>query len=187
MTGSGAWRSRKDEQVEERALAEHREQEAGEREVGLVEQGLERRAAARARHAERVAAQPGASGEHLDVAGLVGDLHREELHDLAEVRVDPAEEPGRHDERGLLVLDQVGHDLHDRVLDLGRAASNAASQSIGGRRVPLAGDGLGVEPGRDVGPDDVALVEVEARLRAARLDQRAARRQAPRGRRRVPR
>ena len=50
-----------------------------------------------------------------------------------------------------------------------------------GRGVPLGRGGLRVEPGRGVGPDGPALVEVEARLRAARLDQRSARRQAPCG------
>ena len=43
------------QQREEAALAEHREQERREREVGLVEQRLERRLAAGGRQAERVA------------------------------------------------------------------------------------------------------------------------------------
>ena len=51
--------------------------------------------------------------EDLDVAGFVGQLGGEELHRLAVVGVDPPDEAGRHHQRGLLVLDQVGHDLDD--------------------------------------------------------------------------
>jgi hypothetical protein len=52
------------------------------------------------------------------VARLVGRLDRQQLHHLAEVGVHPAEEARRHQQRRGLVLDQVGHHLDDRVLDL---------------------------------------------------------------------
>ena len=67
----------------------------------------------------------GPAGEHLDVAGLVGHLDGEQLHDLPEMRVDAAEEAGRDQQGGLLVFDQVGHDLDDRRLDLGRQRRTA--------------------------------------------------------------
>jgi hypothetical protein len=88
------------------------------------------------------------------VAGLVGHLDGEELHDLAEVGVDAAEEAGRHHQGGLLVLDQVGHDLHDGRLDL--VGQLVGGQRGGGRpvhrggRVPLRRQGLGVELRRHV-------------------------------------
>src|SRR5204863_10017192 len=56
---------------QEAALAEHGEQKARDREVRLVEQGRERGLTARGRQPELAAAQAGAPGEHLDVAGLV--------------------------------------------------------------------------------------------------------------------
>ena len=78
------------EQREEAALAEDREQEGRDREVGLVEQRRERRLTAGGREAELVAAQARAAREDLDVARLVGGLDREELHHLAKVRMEPA-------------------------------------------------------------------------------------------------
>ena len=129
VSGSGAWRSRKPSSDDERALAHHRQQERGDGEVGLVEQRLQRGPAADGGQRERRRrSQRGPAGEHLDVAGLVGDRDGEHLLDLAEVRVDLAEEPGRHDERGLLVLDQVRHHLDDGVLDA-RAVRRSAPSS----------------------------------------------------------
>ena len=112
--------------------------------------------------------------------GLVGGLHGEELLDLAEVRVHAGEQAGGDDERGLLVLHEVGHDLHDGGLDVRRHRLVRGRGPVDrGGRVPLGGGGVGVEPRREVGPHDVAVVEVEATLRAARLDQRTARGEAP--------
>ncbi len=82
---------------------------------------------------------------------LVGGLDGEQLHHLAEVRVQPGEEPRRHEEGGRLVLDEVAHHLDDRALQLvGRP--DGASPIDGALWVPLGGDGLRVEPGRVVAP-----------------------------------
>jgi hypothetical protein len=166
------------QEAQEGAFAEDREQEPGQREVRLVEQRLQRRAPAGAGHSECVAAESGPPREHLDVTGLVGHLHREELHDLARVRMHPAEEPRRHDQGRLLVLDQVRHDLHDGRLDVvGKVDGRMPVDR--GRGVPLSGDRLRVEAPGGVGPDPGPLVEVEAGLGAAGLDQCASCRQAP--------
>ena len=105
---------------------------------GSCEQRLQRRPAARARDAELAAGQQAAAGEHLDVARLVGGLDGEQLHDLAEVRVEPAEQPGRDEQRRLLVLDQVRHDLHDGALRSQAARSTGAYQSTAVAGIPLA-------------------------------------------------
>src|SRR2546423_10315405 len=89
------------QEVEERALTEYGEQERRQREVGLVEERLQRRSTSRRRHAERTTAQRSAPCEDLDVARLVGDLNGEQLHDLTEVRVNTADEASRHDQRSL--------------------------------------------------------------------------------------
>ena len=73
------------------------------------------------------------------MARLVGHLDGEELHDLAEVRVDAGQEARRDHQRGLLVLDQVGHHLHDRVLDLvGQVARRVQSIAVAGSHWPAA-------------------------------------------------
>ena len=62
------------------------------------------------------------------------------------------------------------------------SASSRRRPVDGGSRVPLAGRGLGVEPGGELGPYFLALVEVGSdQGRGARLDQRPAGRQAPGG------
>ena len=88
------------EEVEERSLARGPTSRNAAGEVGLVEQGLQGRPPTDTRRAERAAAEQGPAGEDLDVAGLVGHLDGEQVHDLPEMRVDPAEETGRdHAER----------------------------------------------------------------------------------------
>ena len=118
VSGSGAWRSRKPSSDDERALAHDRQQERRRW------RSRARRAGSAATPGRRRSTAPavgpvmrGPAGEHLDVAGLVGHRDGEHLLDLAEVRVDLAEEPRRHDERRLLVLDQERHHLHDGDLD----------------------------------------------------------------------
>ena len=74
--------------------------------------------------------QQGAPGEDLHVPGLVRGLDGEQLLDLPEVRVHAGEQAGGDDQRGLLVLDEVGHDLHDGGLDVGgHRWSRSRSQS----------------------------------------------------------
>ena len=163
---------------QEAALAQHRQEEAGDREVGLDEQGRQRRLPARGRQPEHVAAQARAPGEHLEVARLVGDLDRQELHHLAEVRMQPTEEPRRHQQRRGLVLDQIRHHLHHRVLDLRRMIGRRVPRDRG-RRIPLRRRGLGVEPRGLVGPHRVLVDERQRHVGGAGLDQRAARGQAP--------
>ena len=94
----------------------------------------------------RAGRRRGRRGEDLDVAGLVGHLHGQELDDLAEVGVDATQEPGRHDQCRLLVPHQVGHQLHDRG-PRRRPGGPGRAPVDGGRRVPLAGRRLGVELG----------------------------------------
>jgi hypothetical protein len=96
--------------------------------------------------------------------------------------VHPGDKPGRHDEGGQLVLDEVGHDLDDGRLDAGVVVERRGPVD-GGGGVPLAGQGLGVELGGDVGPDLVPPVEVgQAQGRAAVLDEGAPGGQPPGGR-----
>ena len=116
--------------------------------------------------------------EDLHVPCLVGHLHGEQLHHLAKVRVDAPHEPGRHDEGGLLVLDQVGHHLHHRGFDVGRQRELVVPRHRG-LRVPLSGGGLRVQVRSDVGPDQVAVVQVEPGLRAAGFEERAPRPEPP--------
>ena len=79
----------------------------------------------------------GPAGEDLDVARLVGGLHRQQLHDLAKMRVNPGQESRRDDQGGLLVLDEVGHELHHGMFDIGGHTS-AGVPVDRGRRIPLA-------------------------------------------------
>ena len=89
----------------------------------------QRRPATHRRAAHPAAVQQRAAGEHLDVAGLVGGLHGQQLQDLAEVRMHAGQQPGRDDERGLLVLDQVGHHLDDGAPRRPAVGGPPASQS----------------------------------------------------------
>lgn len=91
--------------------------------------------------------QRGTAGEHVGVAGLVGHLGRQEVLHLGEVRVHLAEEARRDDERGLLVLDEVGHHRHDGLLDgVLVVAWRVPRDDRGG--VPLAGERVVLEAGR---------------------------------------
>ena len=117
------------EQGDEGPLSHHGQQERRRGEVRFVQQALQGDPSADARQRERLTRRSGATAEDLDVAGLVGDRHGEHLLDLAEVRVDLAEEPGRHHERRFLVLDEERHDLHDGTLDRRRVATGVV-QSI---------------------------------------------------------
>jgi hypothetical protein len=109
---------------------------------------------------------------------LVGGLGGEQLHHLAEVRVQLAEQPRRDDQRRLLVLDEVGHELHDGALDLVRNID--VRGPVHRRRwVPLTRGRGRVQPGGDVGPDVVAFGPFGADGRAAGFDERAAGGQAP--------
>jgi hypothetical protein len=118
------------------------------------------------------------------VPGLVRCLDGEQLLHLPEVRVHPGQQSGRDHQRGLLVLDEVGHHLDHGRLDLGGHVGGGAGGPVDrGRRIPLRRRGVRVEPGREVGPDDVAVGDVEpGGCRAAGLDQCAAGCQPPVGR-----
>ena len=121
-----------------------------------------------------------AAGEHLDVPRLVGGLDGQQLHHLAEVRVQLAEQPRRDDQRRLLVLDQVGHELHDGALDLVGQRRAAAVQSTAVAGIPLAGGrGARTAAGR-CRPRRARVRSSRAPMRrAARLDERAAGGEAP--------
>ena len=118
-------------------------------------------------------------GEHFDVAGLVGRLDREHLHHFAEVRVQLRDEPARHDQRGGFVLDEVSHDLDDRVFDFVGEIERRIPRDRG-RGIPLRGDGLLIDARRVVGPDLDLVGEREVELGRAGFDQRAARGEPPR-------
>ena len=122
------------------------------------------------------AARQRALRERLDVAGLVHDLRRQEQHDLGEVRMDARDELRGDVERRVFVLGEVGHDLADRALDVGRQHGQLIPRDVG-RRVPLLRGRLVVE-GRDVlRPHAVALQLGVREGRRARFDQRASRRE----------
>jgi hypothetical protein len=94
------------------------------------------------------------------------------------MRMDAGEESRRHQQRRRLVLDQVGHHLDDRLLDRRRELERRGPVDRA-RRIPLRGDGLLVELGDAVAPDDLLLVEREVEGERARLDGRSARREPP--------
>lgn len=108
----------------------------------------------------------------LDVPGFISDLGREKLHDLAEVRMDPPNEPGGDHERGLLVLDEVGHHLDHRVLDVvGKVGRRPIDCGLG---IPLPRKRLRVELGREIAPELNAPVKIRGDERgSAKLDERA--------------
>ncbi len=111
---------------------------------------------------------------------FVGRLDREHLQHLLEVRVDAGDERRRDLERGHLVLDQVGHDLDDGVFDL-VVVGDGRLPIDGRRRIPLRRGGLPVHPLRAVAPHLRAARDRVVERRTARLDERSARRESPRG------
>ena len=166
------------QQIEETALAKDRQQERGEGEIGLVDECLERRLSTGRGEPEPAALEQRASGEYLDVPRLVGHLNREDLYHFLEVRVDLAEEARRHEQRGVLVLDQVCHELYDRVLHLGRQVERCVP--VDGRvGIPLRSGGLCVKASGLVRPDFGLHGEGEMKLGRSRLDRGPARGQAP--------
>ncbi|MHB8330145.1 MAG: hypothetical protein ACYDD6_11080 [Acidimicrobiales bacterium] len=84
--------------------------------------------------------------------GFVLRLDGQELDHLAVMGMHAADESGRHLECRLFVLDEVRHDLDDRLLDLVRELDRR-SPVDGHLRVPLHGDGLRVQLGSEVGPE----------------------------------
>ena len=179
VSGSGAWRSRKlsSETKVPSPITDSRNE-------AMAKSGSSSSVCSDARpptvdSARRSAGQRGAPGEDVDVAGLVGDRDGEELLDLAEVRVDLAEEAGRDDERGLLVLDQERHHLHDGGLDL-RAVVRSAPSS----RSPSPGPTARPRPGRRGRPPGRSRSRrgrrgANARRRPAGLDRPRRGRRAP--------
>ena len=129
-----------------------------------------------------LALEPRAPGEHLDVPRLVGRLHGEHLHHLAEVRVHLRDEAAGNDQRGHFVLDQIRHDLHDGILDIVGDCERRVP-GHGGFRIPLRGHGLLINPRRIVRPHLDLVDEMKIELRGARFDHRAARGQSPAARR----
>jgi len=127
-----------------------------------------------------VAAQRGAPGEDFDMPRLVGALQRQQLQHLAEMRMDLPQVACRHQQRGVLVLDEVRHHLHDCSLDGVRQLEGRVPVD-GGGRVPLGCGRLPVELAGRRGPEFVAAVQREEEGRAAGFHRGAARGQAPAG------
>ena len=184
VTGSGAHRSRKassDRKVPSPSTDRRKEAVA---QSGWSKQGLQRGPPTGAGYPERPARQRGPLGEHGHVAGLVGDLGRQELLDLPEVRVDATEKTGRDHQGGLLVFNQIGHDLDDRGLHLVGQVGRRPVDTRG--RVPLPGRRLGVQAGGQFRPHLATLVEIGAvQGRTAGLDEGTPGGQPPRARRRL--
>jgi hypothetical protein len=87
------------------------------------------------------------------------------------------QEAGRDGERRVFVLRDVGHDLGDSALDIGRQPGRSGPWDVG-CRVPRVGGGTFGERG-DLGcPQRVALVEAPVVLGAAGLGDRAERDEA---------
>jgi len=86
--------------------------------------------------------------------------------------------PRRHQQRSVLVLDQVGHDLHHGRFD-GRWKVEGRAPVDGSLGVPLRGGALTVQLARGSGPQFVAPVQAEGKARAARFDERSACGEAP--------
>ena len=118
----GRVRVEEGQQVQEAALAEHREQERGQGEVGLGEQACP--------------ATPGRPPTSVPIRPPCSSARRVKTSTWRASSAawtasscwtsrkcgwTRAEQPGRDDEGGLLVLDQVGHHLDDGRLDVGRA------------------------------------------------------------------
>ena len=61
--------------------------------------------------------QMGAAREDFDVTCFVRGLDREKLQHFAKVRMRLARETREHEQRGRLVLDQIGQDLDERIFD----------------------------------------------------------------------
>jgi hypothetical protein len=123
------------EKVQEGPLAEHVQEQCRGREVALVEQRMEGEVC----RGEGVGARPScecALREDLDVSGLVVHVAREPEENLGVARVDLRQEAGRYEERCVLVLGDVGHDLGDRLLCVRRQAGCRLPRDVEGR-VPL--------------------------------------------------
>ena len=88
----------------------------------------------------------------------------------------------RHDERRVLVLDQEGHHLHDRVLD-GLGQVHRLIPVDRGVGVPQIGRRLRVQPRRLVTPDLEARGQSEVEGGASGFDERAPGREPPGARR----
>jgi hypothetical protein len=169
------------QQVDEAAFAQHRQQESGDGEVWLVQQALQRCLPACGGQGGLAAAFADAPGEHVDVPRLVGHLDGQRCLQFAVVRVDLAEEARRHQQRGVLVFDHVGHHLADGGLHLGRVREGGlpVQRGVG---IPLRADGLGIQLGHVVGPDVLLAIEPEGEGRGTGFDPRAPSGQAPAGR-----
>lgn len=96
------------------------------------------------------------------MASFVGHLNGQHADHLPEVRMDPAEEPGRDRQGGMLVLHQVGHHLHHCRLPLDRKVDGSVPGNSR-RRIPLGSCGLAVEPWSILGPHQGPVVEWERR------------------------
>ena len=138
-------------------------------EIGLVDQRLERSLSAGGREPSwsRLSTRP--PREDLDVPRLVGRLHGQHLHHLAEMRMHLRDEAAGNDQRGRFVFDEIRHDLHDGVFDFVGEVELRVPRDRG-FRIPLRGDGLRVNPGGVVRPHLDLVDQVEIELRRAGFD-----------------
>ena len=91
-----------------------------------------------------IALHQAAARKHVDVSGFVRGLNGEQLHHLAEMRMQLRNKPAGTDQGGGLVLDQIRHDLNDRVFDV-FVQFEFGVPGNRGFRIPLRGHGLCVQ------------------------------------------
>jgi hypothetical protein len=108
----------------------------------------------------------------VNVARLVGGLDREQLHDLAKVRMNVGQEASGHQQRGDLVLDQVGHHLHDRVFHLVGQLDRGVPRNRH-VRVPLGRHGAFVQAPGVLGPHGRFVGQWKIEFGPAGFDERS--------------
>ena len=168
------------QQRQEAALAEHREQERGQREVGLGEQRRQRRPATHRRACP--SRPPCSSARRVNTSmwrASSAACTASSCWTSRKCGCTRAEQPGRDDERGLLVLDQVGHHLDDGGLDRRAAVRRRASQSTAVAGSHCAAAAWAYSRGARSAQTTSRSARSNAACGAARLDQRAAGGEAP--------
>ena len=172
------------EKADEGSFPENGEQESRDRKIRFVEQCLEGSLTPRAGQGRFPSLHPQSCGEDLDVPRFVRDLHGEHRLHFAEMGMKRPEKTGGNDERRVLVFDEVGHHLGNRILDLVRKIeSNVPVYRLS--RIPLRRNRLGVEISGIFRPDFDFLLQAKIEFGASRFYLRPSRGKAQTGRRAI--